>query len=137
MHLIKVLGLGSPTRDLRIQPLKSRSTMVESFLSSSRTLSQNLRRNGRRSAIQIAGQSSDGMTFLTVVASSSYPSATCFFFFNSFFFSFKNQFPLFLTTHSPRPKIQLFFFFYLFCFVYFHFSFQFTSFFLTAHKLIY
>ena len=39
-HLIEVLGLGSPTTNLWIQPLESRSVTVELFLSSSRTPSQ-------------------------------------------------------------------------------------------------
>ena len=54
MHLIKVLELVSHTTDLRIWPLKSRSVTVELFLSLSRTLSQNLGRNGHHLAIQMA-----------------------------------------------------------------------------------
>ena len=58
MHLIKVLELVSHTTDLRIWPLKSRSSTVELFLSLSRTPPQNLGRNGHHLTIQMASQSS-------------------------------------------------------------------------------
>ena len=68
--LIKVLGLGSPTTDLRIQPLKSRSTIVELFLLSIRASPQNLSQNERRSVVQMADQSSEGLSFSTIRRSS-------------------------------------------------------------------
>ena len=130
---IKVLGLGSPTTDLWIQPLNSRLATVELFPSSSRT-PQNLRRNGLHSTVQMADQSSSKNTLLTIAATPRfYNFLFVFFVFTLFSFLFKTHFILFFnppTTTSPRPNIQKpieLIFCYSICFVSFpiHFIFHF------------
>ena len=119
-HLIKILGLDSPTMDLRIWPLKSRSATVESFLSSSRTPPQNLSWNGSRSIVQTTDQS-----FGDKNNESPLPLSPFFFLTNSPHqstaqYARPNELiPFVLTTHISQPTIQLFDLF-LFSFIYFH-----------------
>ena len=119
-HLIKVLEIGSPTTDLRIWPLKSRSAIVESFLLSSRTPPQNLSWNGSRSIVQTTDQS-----FGDKNNESPLPLSPFFFLTNSPHqstaqYARPNELiPFVLTTHISQPTIQLFDLF-LFSFIYFH-----------------
>ena len=119
-HLIKVLEIGSPTTDLRIWPLKSRSAIVESFLLSSRTPPQNLSWNGSHSVVQTTDQS-----FGDKNNESPLPLSPFFFLTNSPHqstaqYARPNELiPFVLTTHISQPTIQLFDLF-LFSFIYFH-----------------
>ena len=137
-HLIKVLEIGSPTTDLRIWPLKSRSAIVESFLLSSRTPPQNLSWNGSRLVVQTTDQS-----FGDKNNESPLPLSPFFFlnqqpppvhgpickaqWINSLCFNNPH-----LTAHYPTFWF-ISFFFYLFSFAYFISN----SFFLITHNLIY
>ena len=119
-HLIKVLEIGSPTTDLRIWPLKSRSAIVESFLLSSRTPPQNLSWNGSRLVVQTTDQS-----FGDKNNESPLPLSPFFFLTNSPHqstaqYARPNELiPFVLTTNISQPTIQLFDLF-LFSFIYFH-----------------
>ena len=141
-HLIKVLGLGPPTTNLRIRSSKSRSATIELFLSSSRAPSQNLSRNGSHLVIQTACQSSSKNEeslqhpVLPLFKSLAF-SSFFFFFFNSFNpsatigYGPKAQwiYSLFLLKpNSSKAQINSFYLFILFfiftCF-FFHFQFIF------------
>ena len=134
-HLIKILGLGFLTTNLRIRPLKSQLATVGLFLCG--TPSQKFKRNGHRLTVQTAGQVLATRTISTVPRVS---SAT----FSFFFFYLTNShhrstaqyprpnelIPFVLTTHISWPIIQLFdlfFFFYLFSFAYFSFPIFFNN----------
>ena len=112
-HLIKVLGLSFLTTYLQIRPLKIKSTTVETFLASSRILSQNFMQNRACLATQAANRRM--VKFFLPCSRRDLFSATSLFLFSfpfliSHSFAFKPP-----TTSGPQPiTIQVFEYIYIY-----------------------